>query len=254
MKRPIASTLFVTVVLLAGACGERAAPTAADAPVEGGWVMPPIVDAVTAAGGDLRLQGRAGPLGRVVVTGPGGRAYAAAADAAGRFDLPIPRPTQDAVFVVEARSGQLSYPAAYRLLVSAQPNGPVGLLSIGAPTRRLDPGQGLDAVDSDGTAVFLSGRAAPDAMVEVDLGGARTVATDAQGRWSLAASGSGGMVRVGDQTYVAPTGSGAADSILERAGAGWRITWSSAGGARQTTWFPDRRPAGNLSLTNSAQP
>lgn len=254
MKRPIASTLILAAALLAGACGEQAAPKAADAPVEGGWVMPPIVDAVTAAGGDLRLQGRAGPLGRVVISGPGGRAYAAAADVEGRFDLPIPRPVKDTVFVVEARSGQLSYPAAYRLLVSAAPNGPMGLLSIGAPTRRLDPGQGLDAVDSDGTAVFLSGRAAPDAMVQIDLGGPRTATTDAQGRWTLAASGSGGAVRVGDQTYAAPTGPGAVDGVLERAGAGWRITWASPGGARQTTWFPDRRPSGNLSVTNSVQP
>lgn len=254
MKRPIAPTLAIAVALLAGACGEQAAPAAADAPAEGGWIMPPIVDAVTTAGADLRLQGRAGPLGRVVVTGPGGRAYAAAADAEGRFDLPIPRPAKDTIFVVEARSGQLSYPAAYRLLVSAQPGGPVGLLSIGAPTRRLDPGRGLDAVDSDGAAVFLSGRAAPETMVEVDLGGARSVTTDAQGRWTLAASGSGGGVRVGDQAYAAPTGPGGAEDMLERAGDGWRIVWSSAGGARQTTWFPDRRPPGNLSLTNSAQP
>lgn len=252
MKRPFASTLVVAAALSVAACGERAAPATAEAPTEGGWVMPPIVDAVTPAGGDLRLQGRAAPLGRVVVSGPGGQAYAAGADAEGRFDLPIPRPATDTVFTVEARSGQLSYPAAYRLLVSAQPNGPMGLLSIGAPTRRLDPGQGLDAIDSDGTAVFLSGRAAPDTVVQIEVGGPRTATTDARGRWALAASGSGGLVRVGGETYAAAHGPGT-DGVLERAGAGWRMSWAGPGGARQTTWFPDRRPAGNVSSTNSAQ-
>jgi hypothetical protein len=240
MKRRIALTLIVTAAVLATGCGERPAPAAEQTPARDGWVMPPIIDAVEAGRGDLGVSGQASPLGRVVVSGPGGQAYAAGADEDGRFELRIPRPAHDALFVVEARVGQLGYPAPYRLLVAADPAGPIALLTVGAPTRRLDPaGAGVDAIDSDGRATFVSGRAAPGADIEVEVGGVRTVTATPDGRWSLAAPGNGSSpVRVGGVELAPPGGEAAADGVLERAGAGWRFSWSIPGGARQTTWFP----------------
>ncbi len=240
MKRPIAPALIVAAALVAGGCGQRPAPTTSDAPVDTGWVMPPVIDAVASVGSTLSLSGRAAPLGRVVISGPGGQAYAVGADQAGRFDLRIPRPTRDTLFTVEARAGQLGYPAPYRLLVAADPAGPIGLLSVGAATHRLDAAGPLDAMDSDGEAVLLSGRAAPGAPVDVEVGGPRPVQTGPDGRWTLALPGAG-SVRVGSVVYALPAGQAAGEGLLERAGAGWRISWSTPAGGRQTTWFPDRR-------------
>lgn len=241
MKRPIAKTLIIVAALVASGCGQPISPTATDAPAQDGWVMSPTIDAVTSLGSSLSISGQAAPLGRVVISGPGGQAYAVGADDQGRFDLRVPRPGRDTLFLVEARAGQLSYPAPYRLLLAAEPSGPVGLLSLGAPTRRLDPGGGLDAHDSDGTAAFLSGRATPGVAVAVVAGEARMVTAGPDGRWAVALPDAGlGLVSVGALSYAPPVGP-APDGSLERSGAGWRISWSGPGGARQTTWFPDRR-------------
>lgn len=240
MKRPIVQTLsgpFAAMAVLAlAACGEPAAPVI-ETPPSTDWVMSPEIDAVSGAGRELIVTGHASPLGRVVIKGAGDLAYAVAADRDGRFELRLPRPARDTLFQVEARTGETSLPAPYRLLIGSSPAAPTALLAIGAPTRRLDPGPGLDAVDSDGRAAFLSGRGAPDASVEV---GGRAVVADATGRWRLAGAGNGGaVVAVAGQTY-SPLPAGGTPDVLERAGRGWRIAWTSPGGGRQTTWFPDR--------------
>jgi len=242
MKRPIALALITAALAAPGACRERPEPDAQTAPEPSDWIMPPLIDGVGIAGGDLVFRGQAAPLGRVAVDAPGGKAYAAAVDGEGRFELRIPRPAQDTLFVVEARTGQVSYPAPYRLLVAANPAGPVALLAVGAPTQRLDPGPSLDAIDSDGRAALLSGRASPGTAVEVVPGRASGVRVARDGRWSLALPVTGASpVRVAGAVYTPPSGAGGAEGALERAADGWRIRWSAPGGARQTTWFPDRR-------------
>lgn len=242
MKRPIALVLIAAALVAPGACRERLSPEAQAVPEPDGWVMTPEIDAVVAAGEELDIRGRAAPLGRVAVGDPGGQTHAAAADTGGRFDLRIPRPRRDTLFVVEARAGQSSHPAPYRLLIAAAPAGPAALVSIGAPTRRLDPGPSLDSVDSDGRASFLSGRAPAGSAVDVGAGLAPGVQAAADGRWSVAITGGDiAPVAVGGTLFAPPSGPAGVDGVLERAGAGWRISWSAPGGARQTTWFPDRR-------------
>ncbi len=202
--------------------------------------MPPVIDTATASGRDVLVTGHAASLGRVVIRDEGRLAYAVGADTAGRFELRVPRPIQDTLFTVEALRGQTGYPAPYRLLVGADPSAPIALLAIGAPTRRLDPGPGLDAIDSDGRAAFLSGRAPAGSSVVIDGSTRRTAVADAQGRWRLAGAGDGSSrFSVGGVGY-APVIGGTREGELERAGAGWRISWSSAGLGRQSTWFPDR--------------
>lgn len=240
MKRPIASTLGLVAVLSLSACGQPTLP-AEKAAHETGWIMPPVVDAVAASGRELVVTGQAAPLGRVVVMAGSDLAYAVGADAEGRFSLRVPRPAQDTLFTVEARLGQVGYPAPYRLLIGASPDAPIALLAPGAPTRRLDPGPALDAVDSDGRAAFLSGRAEPGRSVLVRGLAERTAVADGQGRWRMAGAGDGSLqITVDGVAYSPmPVGAQAADG-LERAGNGWRIAWTSPGGGRQSTWFPDR--------------
>lgn len=238
MKRPIASTFAAAVALAVAGCGPQAQPKAEAAP-ETAWVMSPDIDGVTASGAELIVRGQASPLGRVVVSGAGGLAYAVGADAQGRFELRVPRPAQDTLFEVEARVGQEGFPAPYRLLIGADPQSPIALLAVGAPTRRLDPGPGLDAVDSDGRATFISGRAAPGTEVVIEGDGERTATADRSGRWRLAGSGSGAApIRIGGITY-SPSPAMAAPGGLERTEGGWRIAWTSPGGGRQSTWFPN---------------
>lgn len=243
MKRPIALGLTVVAMSAVSACGDRPAPEARTDPVPDTWVTPPQIDTVTGTGSGLSVRGSAAPLGRVVVAQQGGQAYAVAADAEGRFELRIPRPRQDTLYVVEARAGQLSYPAPYRLLVAGDPAGPSALLSIGAPTVRLDPGPSLDAVDSDGRAAVLSGRAPPESVVEVAAGPGPALGVVSNGRWNVTVAG--GVVEpleVDGIGYTPPSGMPSADGVLVRAGRGWQIRWEGAGGARQSTWFPDRAP------------
>lgn len=238
MKRPILPTLVVVGALALSACGQPTRPTEATAP-ETGWVMPPVVDTAEAYGRDVLVTGHAAPLGRVVVSSGGDLAYAVGADETGRFELRVPRPARDTLFKVEALLGQAGYPAPYRLLVGADPRAPIALLAIGAPTRRLDPGSSLDAVDSDGRAAFLSGRAEPgSSVVVVGLAERRAVA-DGQGRWRMAGAGDGSTpITVAGIAY-SPMPGGAPTDVLERAGNGWRIAWTSPGSGRQATWFPD---------------
>lgn len=205
------------------------------------WVMPPVIEAVAPSNRELIISGRASPLGRVAISGSGGLAYAAGADEAGRFELRVPRPAQDTLFVVEARVGQRSYPAPYRLLIGADPSSPMGLLAVGTPTQRLDPGPSLDAVDSDRRAVSLTGRATPEAAITIDgtLRGSPVAGPD--GRWRLVGAVDGPMtLSVNDTVYRPVLSAGGVAGSLERAGDGWRITWSGSGGGIQTTWFPDR--------------
>ena len=244
MKRPIASTLSATLAMLVAltvsACGEEAQPAAA-ATQESGWVMPPEIDEVASSGRELIVRGQASPLGRVAVSGAGDLAYAVGADAEGRFELRVPRPAQDTLFLVEARVGQAGFPAPYRLLIGADPSAPIALLAIGAPTQRLDAGPGLDAVDTDGRAAFVSGRAAAGAEVVIEGSVERRVTADERGRWRLAGSGDGSTPITVDGTAYAPAPGGAATpDALQRSRAGWRIDWSSPGGGRQSTWFPDK--------------
>lgn len=203
--------------------------------------MSPEIDTVASSGGELIVRGHASPLGRVVVSGAGDLAYAVGADAEGMFELRVPRPAKDTLFVVEARVGQEGFPAPYRLLIGSDPQAPIALLAVGAPTQRLDGGVGLDAVDTDGRAALVSGRAAPDSEVVIEGSAQRTARADDAGRWRLAGSGDGTTpIRLGGVAYSPLPGGASQPDTLERAGAGWRIAWSAPGGGRQSTWFPDR--------------
>lgn len=251
MKRPIA--LAVGGALAAAACAENP-PEPEVAAAESDWILPPVVLTAAVTGSTLTVAGQASPLGRVVLSAPGGRAFAAGADAEGRFRLVAPRPTTDTLFIVEAQVGQARYPAPYRLLVAGRADGPIALLSVGAPTVRLDPGPALDAVDSDGQGAILTGRAAAGAGVNVTAGVQRSVVVGANGRWSVSPPSLPDQVQVDGQAFEPSFASGGGDDRLTPAGAGWSLRWSTPGGARQSTWFPARSSSSRLGQTSTDTP
>jgi hypothetical protein len=190
------------------------------------------------------LTGHADPGGRVVLRATGGVAYAVGADEAGRFQVRIAAPATDTLFDVQSQQGQQAQPAPTRLLVTADPAGPVALVALGQASRRLDTAGTVDAIDSDGRARLVSGRAAPDAEVAVVAGGqALSIPTDAEGRWTLSLPAGSGPLAVDGSVVLDP---GAAtpptDGVsVERLAGGWRLGWRASDGAGQSSWFPAAR-------------
>ncbi len=242
MKRSIGGTpvLVALAISLLAAVGcsrqaEEAGPTA-PAAVDDGWVAPPRVQAAVRAGAAIVVSGLADPGARVVLRVDGGDAYAVAADEQGRFELPLTTPPSDALFVIETQTGQSAASAPERLFVSGDPTGPLALVSSGAASRRLDPAPALDAVDADGAALLLSGRARPGSRVSVvreDQTSLEALAGP-DGRWTVRISpGGAAALTVAGRRFAYPGVSG-------DAGQGWRIERPLEGGARQVTWFPRR--------------
>lgn len=245
MKRRI---FAISAATLATACIAPDRP-ATPVPTEvSGWVTPPTIDTVVREPFGLTVRGRAAPAARVVLRGAGDIAYAAGADAAGRFEIRIRPPTADSLFVVETQVGEAAAPAPYRLLVSRDLEGPIALVGPGAPTRRLDPGPGLDVIDGDGRTRVASGRAAPGTAVAVAVGTgeAFTPRVGPDGRWSLVVpSADVRTITVAGRDFSPPGGTGGAvdEPSLTPTPGGWRFVWRLSPTSRQTSWFPDR-PAG----------
>jgi hypothetical protein len=251
MKR----TMFGKVaaaVLLSTASAACSPPTALEAEAArepaslAGWTRPPMIRSVQRVPGGLVFTGQAEPGTRVVLRSDTGPAHAAAANDQGRFEIRINAPTGNLLLRPETQVGQDAAPAPERLLIVAGGQGPVAILRTGGPTRRLDRAPALGAVDSDGRMRLASGRSAPGgAPVELEAGGqSGRVTPDAAGSWSLVLAASAGPdeIRVGGRSFSWPgdgsAGTGAGTRV-ERAGTGWRVSWSGPGAGRQVTWLPD---------------
>ena len=245
------------LALLVAACGgDEARPAAAgsaaaDAPVAGagsGWIMPPSVTGLRRDGTESVVSGQADPGGRVVLRTPAGRAYAAVADAEGRFEVRLTA-VDGLVLTPEAQSGQETVPAPGRLVILDAARGSAVLISAGGTSRRLGDGPVLSSVDHDGRAVILSGRANPGSDVRVELPGRGPiqVQADASGHWRIGMDGSPpSEVRIDGQVFAVPSmsvdsGDGAASAInrLERED-GFLLKWQAPDGAPQTSWLPRR--------------
>lgn len=249
MKRAMFDKAMTAALLCAVVAGCSPAgapkPTRAEgtAGVEG-WTRPPMIRSVRRAEGGLVFIGVAEPGARVVLRSDSGPAHAAAADEQGRFEIRMTPPAGDLILRPETQVGQNASPAPEQLLILAGGRGPVAILRSGGATRRLDRAPVLGAVDSDGRMRLVSGRAAPGrAPINVQAGGeSGRVTPDASGRWSMVLTPSAGAdeIRVDGRSFRWP-GDGAAngDLSVDRAGAGWRVIWSSPAGGRQTTWLPD---------------
>ncbi len=246
MTRRIVAVALAGLMLVTTGCGGDRKAGAASNPTTEGWVTAPVIDSVARTAGSLLLRGHARPGSRIVVRGEDGTAFAVGAGDDGRFDIRMRPPQTDVFYVIEVQTGQDAVPSPFRLLVPGDPGGPIALIAAGSPTRRLDPGAGLDVVDSDGRSRIASGRAAPRTTISVEVDGRSplTTTTDKEGRWSVGLDGrSDGPVTisVAGQSYVYP-GVEPPDGETGRlvvAGQGRAVRWSLSETAQQTSWFPD---------------
>lgn len=206
-----------------------------------------MIEAVQIEGRDIRLSGSAQAGARIVLRSAAGAAYAAVANDAGRFELRMEAPTSDVWLKPETQVGQDAATSPETLLISAGGQGPIVVLRAGGPTRRLDRAPTLGAVDSDGHARRLAGRAKTGTQtLSIRVGGLSMQSfPDATGYWNvvLGPEATGDEIVVGEEVFVWPEQS---DVTLgraagrERAGDGWRVVWPEAG-ATQTVWLPDAR-------------
>lgn len=246
MKRRI-SVAIVAMLLAPGAmlaaCSRSdGGPTgAAGAEKAAPWVRPPLIDGVLQDAGGLIVRGAADPNARVVLRAPEVAAVAANADGAGRFELRLPPLHGDVRLTPEVQVGEDAAVSPETLVVIQGGAGPVALIAAGQPTRRLDGSGVLDAVDSDGTALIVSG-AATGRPPAVAIGGVSVnVAPAARGRWRAMAGRSGGAsIMVDGQTFDYPGEGGERGFSVTRAGQGWRIVWPVQPEGRQSAWLPDR--------------
>lgn len=245
MKRAI---LSIAAAALAAAC-TPGAPEQPGGETEASrdWVRPPAIAAVRRSGSVLTVTGTADPAARVVLRGDDGTAFAATADSRGRFEVRVPAPAGHLLLRPETQVGQDAASSPDQLLILAGGQGPAAVLRTGGPSRRLDSSPVLGAIDGDGRMRLASGRVVAGTEVVEVRNGQETiqVSPDATGSWSviLPASGSPDPIRVDGRDFVWPgrvVGDG--PFSVERLDAGWRVSWTGAGGARQTTWLPDASP------------
>lgn len=234
------SVLCLTALLLA-ACGEDVERPVA-APEEAVWRAPPRVDRVALNGTRLELTGSAHPGARVVMRDGDGQAHAATAGPDGTFMLALPGPRQPVLLRPENQDGERSLPGPDSILVL--PDGAAVALSPGAPSRRLDVGEGLSAVDFDGRMAIVSGRTGrgqPPARVRLGSAREMEVPVDAYGVWTVRAdvAALGGVITV-EGTEYRPTLSGGAPGSISEDADGTRIGWATPDGAALTTWIPAR--------------
>jgi hypothetical protein len=221
----------------AGGTKQNDAPSSA-------WNQTPVIETVQVTGREVRLSGSAQPRARIVLRSEVGAAYAAVANDDGRFDLSMEVPTRDLWLKPETQVGQDAATSPDTLLIPSGGQGPIAVLRAGGPTRRLDRASALGAVDSDGQARRLTGRAAQGTQTVLVKVGEVSVQDfpDGAGFWNvvLGPEAGGDQIVIGDQTFVWP-GRGDAGGQMprrERAGEGWRVIWAE-GGATQTAWLPD---------------
>ncbi|WP_313005551.1 hypothetical protein [Brevundimonas sp.] len=245
MKRRIV-VAGIGVALALGGCNapvERS--TGDEARQDGGWTAAPRIRAVERQGAGLVVRGDAPPGARVVLRGDQDRAFAAGADAAGRFELLVGSVPSAMVLRPEVQVGQFPAAGPEQLVLAVDEAPLAALVTDGGASRRLSAGPALDSVDGDGRGLLVAGRAAPGARVSVSAegGAAVEVAADAGGRWSAPLPSVGdraATITVGAAAFAYP-GPAPSEQLgkIQRSGEGWRLTRPLSPTARQTSWFPD---------------
>ena len=249
MKRRI-SIAIVAALAAAGAMlsacsrGDGGVAGPAGAEKASPWVRPPLIDGVTRDGGVLIVRGAADPDARVVLRAPDVAAVAVNADAAGRFELRLPPLYGDIRLTPEVQVGEDAAVSPEALVVIQGGAGPIALIAAGQPTIRLDGRGVLDAVDSDGSTLMISGPAGHKPPVVAVGGVAASVAPSSRGRWRAMAGRAGSVEIVVDgQAFDYPGDAGEGGFSIARAGQGWRINWPVQPNGHQSAWLPDRPAA-----------
>jgi hypothetical protein len=234
------------------ALSSGAAQAPADRPAEAAYRAPPVLTSATLLpGGRVRLTGLAGPSDRVRLASPAGSAAYAVAGRDGVWNLILATPAAPRLFgLAMIDSGRPIQSEGY---VAVTPRGTAAQLRAGAGALVLGDSHGEPAIlavdfDSKGGTV-VSGRAAPHALVDLWVDGARRsrAPTDAGGSFSAPLDEPLGFAdheleivegarRTNAHPRLAPAealtgGPYRATSTPD----GWRIDWITPGGGLQTT-------------------
>ena len=241
--------------LALAACGPRQAPAPAASPEPAGqgdvgYQAAPMVRAVQAGGGTLRLEGSAPANSKVRLATPQGQAVFADAGDKGAWSISLPALGEARIFGLSASAGDRTVQGEGYLLLT--PEGEAVLLRAGAGALRVGRNgkNTLDAVDFDreGGAV-ISGRAPAGALLSIHVDGRKLAEgrADAKGRYAIALtqqplSGRRQIDVFGDATEnpvtldITPAPPLAAGPFRASAvDAGLRIDWMTPGGGAQST-------------------
>ena len=245
MKRRIVVAWAGAALVLVGCGAPVEGPKGDEARQDGGWMVSPRITAVEREDAGLVVRGDASPGARVVLRGDQDVAFAAGTDDAGRFELQIGAPASAMLLTPEVQIGQFPATGPEQLILAGDKGDLAALVVEGGASRRLSAGPALDSVDGDGRGLVVAGRARPGATVAVaaEGGAAIEAVADSGGRWTAALPNVGDRpvrITVGGASFAYPGPAGTASvGLIERSGAGGRLTRLLSPSARQTSWFPD---------------
>ena len=253
VKSRVAAGLLL--LALAAACGRgrgAGAGGAAGGEAEHGYLPPPELKAVAAAGaGGSTLTGRGSPGAEIRLDSTRGEVILSKADGSGDWSLTLPASANPRLFNLSMTDeGRVVQAQGYLLLL---PAGRAARLRAGGGTELLN-GEAdalrVETLDYDSEyGAILAGRAHAGETVSLRVDGvqrARTVA-DARGRYAAALNIplSRGLhdfdvAAAGDEAHLllpvaAPGPLGGARFAAAATTFGWRVDWTTPGGGEQTT-------------------
>lgn len=239
--KSVAALAVCTALGLAG-CEQAVEQIVPSGSGDAGWLVPPTIDSVEWLGSGVSVSGTTVPQGRVVFSADGGRSYAVAAGADGRYTVVLDVAAPGALLLPRLYSDQGAATAAGVLFVTADENPVAAVLVPGEGTVRLGVSGTLEAVDGDGETLIISGQAESEVRSTINVDGrVIPVEADADGRWAVVVpSGDGpGNILVADRMFAYPgTYAAGREALIAYVGDGWLVRRKFADGAVQTTWLP----------------
>lgn len=238
--KSVATAVVILALPLSG-CGSEAGEGKLQDEASVGWPQPPSVSEVVWNGSLAGLSGVAAPAARVVFSGERGEAYAVTADQEGRFMLWIEVPQGGLILNPRVQVGQVGVEGQGVLFLASDPVPVAAILFSGEGAYRLDGKGPLDSVDSDGSAMIVTGRKVSDRAISLNVGGQSIPVTpNDDGRWAVVATPGGGPVDIAlDGMSYRFGGSMQGTETRFHSESGWVIRRNVGGRAVQTTWLPE---------------
>lgn len=235
-----ALTSFAVVAVMLSGCNREGSPESLERSAVNGWQQPPSVLSVSWREQMASVSGLASPSARVVFAGERGEAYAVSANSDGNFLLVIDVPKEGLLLRSRIQVGGGAVEGQGVLFLAASPQPVAAILFAGEGAYRLDGGGLLDAVDADGEALILSGRAVAAQETSLIVGGQNvSVDANADGRWAVVSPDTGAPVDIvlNGVSYHFP---GVQKEAGLRTGedSDWLVTRNFGGNAVQSTWLP----------------
>ncbi|MEG1453856.1 hypothetical protein [Brevundimonas sp.] len=169
-----------------------------------------------------------------------GRVYAANARPDGSFEIELNVPDQGLYLKPRAQVGQ-EFIDGHGLIFLKPGEHPVAVtLTDGEASYRLAHNSALEAVDSDGAMLIVSGHSPTTAVPSLLVDGqTMPVELDSRGHWAVILPAGKGptVINLDERVYNYP-GFGTVESGIEFVADGWRITRKIGDKAVQSTWLP----------------